>query len=273
MSKYSSSNTSSSSSFASFPESITKTPPITVHKRVTDMLDRTGPTSDVFYRQSLSKIGSLSKSLDYSSLTDECSSKYSERNVNYKKMIFELLNQLNISRQALEILKRTKSNSNMEVVKFKKIIKKLERQLLSSKVKIGYLRDKINKVNSRIIQQLKKTKKYKKVKSSLKKMKKDNKKLKKKIVTSRIKSKITKAKLKKVNRKLKKAKKSSKKTKKLLKKVKKSLKKRDESDKNRARKEGKLMKTKDSWLINNTHLSITRCFLKVRKIIDRELNN
>ena len=53
----------------------------------------------------------------------------------------------------------------------------------------------------------------------------------------------------------------------------KSLKTRDKSDKNRAKKEGKLIKTKDSWLINNTHLSITGCFLKVKKIIDRKLNN
>jgi len=53
----------------------------------------------------------------------------------------------------------------------------------------------------------------------------------------------------------------------------KSLKKRDKSDKNRGKKEGKLIKTKDSWLINNTHLSITECFLKVKKIIDRKLKN
>ena len=53
----------------------------------------------------------------------------------------------------------------------------------------------------------------------------------------------------------------------------KSLKKRDKSDKNRGKREGKLIKTKDSWLINNTHLSITECFLKVKKIIDRTLNN
>ena len=51
----------------------------------------------------------------------------------------------------------------------------------------------------------------------------------------------------------------------------KSLKKRDKSDKNRGKMEGKLIKTKDSWLINNTHLSITECFLKVKKIIDRKL--
>ena len=51
----------------------------------------------------------------------------------------------------------------------------------------------------------------------------------------------------------------------------KSLKKRDKSDKNIGKKEGKLVKTRDSWLINNTHLSITECFLKVKKIIDRKL--
>ena len=53
----------------------------------------------------------------------------------------------------------------------------------------------------------------------------------------------------------------------------KSLKKRDKSDKNRGKREGKLIKTKDSWLINNTHLSITECFLKVKNIIDRKLDN
>ena len=51
----------------------------------------------------------------------------------------------------------------------------------------------------------------------------------------------------------------------------KSLRKRDKSDKNRGKRQGKLLKTKDSWLINNTHLSITGCFLKVKKIIDRKL--
>ena len=53
----------------------------------------------------------------------------------------------------------------------------------------------------------------------------------------------------------------------------KSLKKRDKSDKNRGKKSGKLLKTKDSILINTTHLSITECFLKVKKIIDRKLDN
>ncbi len=52
-----------------------------------------------------------------------------------------------------------------------------------------------------------------------------------------------------------------------------SLKKRDKSDKNREKQSGKLLKTKDSILINTTHLSITECFLKVKKIIDRKLNN
>ena len=51
-----------------------------------------------------------------------------------------------------------------------------------------------------------------------------------------------------------------------------SIKKRDKSDKNRGKKEGKLLKTKDSLLINTTHLSIKSGFLKVRKIIDRKLN-
>ena len=62
-------------------------------------------------------------------------------------------------------------------------------------------------------------------------------------------------------------------TKDTFKEIVKSLKKRDKSDKNRGKREGKLIKTKDSWLINNTHLSITGCFLKVKKIIDRKLNN
>ena len=53
----------------------------------------------------------------------------------------------------------------------------------------------------------------------------------------------------------------------------KSLKKRDKSDKNREKQSGKLLKTKDSILINTTHLSITECFLKVKKIIDRKLDN
>tara|TARA_B100001123_G_C15134449_1_gene956748 strand:+ start:444 stop:1106 length:663 start_codon:yes stop_codon:yes gene_type:complete len=51
----------------------------------------------------------------------------------------------------------------------------------------------------------------------------------------------------------------------------KSIKKRDESDKNRGKREGKLMKTKDSYLINTTHLSIKSGFLKIKKIIDRKL--
>jgi len=53
----------------------------------------------------------------------------------------------------------------------------------------------------------------------------------------------------------------------------KSLKKRDKSDKSRGKQSGKLLKTKDSILINTTHLSITECFLKVKKIIDRKLNS
>ena len=59
----------------------------------------------------------------------------------------------------------------------------------------------------------------------------------------------------------------------ILKEIMKSLKKRDESDKNRSRKQGRLEKTKESWLINTTHLSINETFLKVKKIIDRKLKN
>ena len=51
----------------------------------------------------------------------------------------------------------------------------------------------------------------------------------------------------------------------------KSLKKRDKSDKNRRYSPLKL--GPDSLLINNTRLSITECFLKVKKIIDRKLSN
>ncbi len=51
----------------------------------------------------------------------------------------------------------------------------------------------------------------------------------------------------------------------------KSLKKRDKSDKNR--RYSPLRFGHDSLLINTTQLSITECFLKVKKIIDRKLNN
>ena len=51
----------------------------------------------------------------------------------------------------------------------------------------------------------------------------------------------------------------------------KSLKKRDESDKNR--RYSPLVKRHDSLLINSTRLSIKECFLKVKEIIDRKLNN
>ena len=48
-------------------------------------------------------------------------------------------------------------------------------------------------------------------------------------------------------------------------------KKRDKSDKNR--RYSPLRFGRDSLLINTTRLSITGCFLKVKKIIDRKLNN
>ncbi len=51
----------------------------------------------------------------------------------------------------------------------------------------------------------------------------------------------------------------------------KSIKKRDKSDINR--KISPLKKTDDSILINTTNLSISRCFLKIKKIIDRKLKN
>ena len=51
----------------------------------------------------------------------------------------------------------------------------------------------------------------------------------------------------------------------------KSIKKRDKSDKNR--KLAPLKKTKDSLLINTTNLNKRACFLKIKKIIDRKINN
>ena len=51
----------------------------------------------------------------------------------------------------------------------------------------------------------------------------------------------------------------------------KSIKNRDKSDYNR--KIAPLKKTKDSILINTTKLSKRACFLKIKKIIDKKLNN
>ena len=51
----------------------------------------------------------------------------------------------------------------------------------------------------------------------------------------------------------------------------KSIKKRDKSDFNR--KISPLKKTKDSLLINTTNLNKRACFLKIKKIIDRKINN
>ena len=51
----------------------------------------------------------------------------------------------------------------------------------------------------------------------------------------------------------------------------KSIKKRDNSDFNR--KISPLKKTKDSLLINTTNLTKRACFLKIKKIIDRNINN
>ena len=71
------------------------------------------------------------------------------------------------------------------------------------------------------------------------------------------------------------AKRRFKELKKLGKKVKfnailKSMKKRDKEDRTRAH--SKLKKTKDSYLINTTNLSIKSSFLKVKNIMDRKLN-
>ena len=57
----------------------------------------------------------------------------------------------------------------------------------------------------------------------------------------------------------------------LFKDVLKSIKKRDKSDFNR--KISPLKKTIDSVLINTTNLSKRACFLKIKKIIDRKINN
>ena len=51
----------------------------------------------------------------------------------------------------------------------------------------------------------------------------------------------------------------------------KSIKKRDKNDYNR--KISPLMKTKDSVLLNTSKLTKRACFLKIKKIIDRKLNN
>ena len=54
-----------------------------------------------------------------------------------------------------------------------------------------------------------------------------------------------------------------------FKEVMKSIKKRDKNDKNR--KISPLKKTKDSILLNTTNLSIRRCFLKIKKIVDKKI--
>jgi len=51
----------------------------------------------------------------------------------------------------------------------------------------------------------------------------------------------------------------------------KSIKKRDKSDYNR--KISPLKKTKDSILINTTNLTKRACFLKIKKIMDKKINN
>ena len=52
----------------------------------------------------------------------------------------------------------------------------------------------------------------------------------------------------------------------------KSIKNRDKSDRMRPLKLGKLIKTKDSILINTTNLTKKAFFLKIKKIIDKKLN-
>ena len=50
----------------------------------------------------------------------------------------------------------------------------------------------------------------------------------------------------------------------------KSIKKRDKSDKNR--KISPLKKTKEMHFISSSYESISSCFMKIKKIIDRKLN-
>ena len=56
-----------------------------------------------------------------------------------------------------------------------------------------------------------------------------------------------------------------------FKEVLKSIKKRDKSDYNR--KISPLMKTRDSILINTTNLTKRACFLKIKQIMDKKINN
>ena len=56
-----------------------------------------------------------------------------------------------------------------------------------------------------------------------------------------------------------------------FKEVLKSIKIRDKSDKNR--KISPLKKTKEMYFINCSYLSISSCFMKIKKIIDRKINN
>ena len=51
----------------------------------------------------------------------------------------------------------------------------------------------------------------------------------------------------------------------------KNIKKRDKSDKNR--KISPLKKTKDMYFINCSYSSISSCFMKIKKIIDKKINN
>ena len=51
----------------------------------------------------------------------------------------------------------------------------------------------------------------------------------------------------------------------------KSIKKRDKSDKNR--KISPLKKTEEMYFINSSYLSISSCFMKIKKIIDRKINS
>ena len=56
-----------------------------------------------------------------------------------------------------------------------------------------------------------------------------------------------------------------------FKEVLKSIKKRDKSDKNR--KISPLKRTKDMYLINSSSHAISTIFMKLKKIIDRKINN
>ena len=83
---------SSTSSQASYPDSITSKNLPTITSKLSSMKSST-VDSHPYYSQALSEIQGISKSIG-TSLKDPCTSKYSDRNKIYKKMIYALLNKL-----------------------------------------------------------------------------------------------------------------------------------------------------------------------------------